>query len=475
MKEKNENKAQKAKIDPALVAQARTGDQSAFTALYEQTHTALYRSIRSMVHDEDLAWDILQDCYVKAFQSLDKLEADGAFLNWLRRIAVNETARQMSKRLPTTFTELAGDEEDEIQPELPDPDPEVQPELALDRQETSRLVREILAELPEQQQLIVGMRYYEDLSIKEIAELLHLTPGTIKTQLHFGRKKVETKVRALEKQGLKLYGLAPFPFLLALLRNLEPGEALGQKALSTVLAQAPTATAAAGAGSAAAFGTVDGEVVKVTAMTAGQAIRHGLAAKLAAGALALCVIGGGVWAGGKALKRESPNVGDPQPSVTDTELPTREPTDVTAEYIQTEGPTKPGEADSQLSFDTAESAYDYVLDQYRQALADPDFTAVAYPLVNADTVSKMAKRWSRYANDEVLYAIYQDIDGNGIQELIVLQPRADEVYEYGNKSICAIYTWNGSLPVELLGEIGYENDDLLTIYDSGLIRCVKNA
>jgi RNA polymerase sigma factor (sigma-70 family) len=341
MKEKNENKVQKAKIDPALVAKARTGDQSAFTELYEQTHTALYRSVRSMVHDEDLAWDILQDCYVKAFQSLDKLEADGAFLNWLRRIAVNETARQMSKRLPTTFTELAGDEEDEIQPELPDPDPEVQPELALDRKETSRLVREILAELPEQQQLIVGMRYYEDLSVKEISDLLNLAPSTVRAQLCFGRKKVETKVRALEKQGLKLYGLAPFPFLLALLRNLEPGEALGQKALSAVLTQAPAAAGSAATAGSAAFGAVDGEVVKLTAMTAGEAIRHGLAAKLAAGALTLCVIGGGIWAGSKALKRESPNVGDPQPSITDTELPTREPADVSTEPNQTEEPTKP--------------------------------------------------------------------------------------------------------------------------------------
>ncbi len=222
MKEKNENKTLRGNIDPALVAKAKAGDQSAVTELYEQTYTGLYRSIRSMVHDEDLAWDILQDTYLKAFQNLEKLDADGAFLSWLRRIAVNETARQMSKRLPTTFTELSSDEEDEAMPELPDLNPDVQPELALDRQETSRLVKEILAELPEQQQLVVGMRYYEDLSIKEIAELLHVTVGTVKAQLHFGRKKVETKVRALEQQGLKLYGLAPFPFLLALLRRMEP-------------------------------------------------------------------------------------------------------------------------------------------------------------------------------------------------------------------------------------------------------------
>ena len=488
MKEKNENKAQKAKIDPALVAQARAGDQSAFTALYEQTHTAIYRSIRSMVHDEDLAWDILQDCYLKAFQGLDKLEADGAFLTWLRRIAVNETASRMSKRLPVTFTEL-GDGEDETMPELPDPDPEVQPELALDRQETSRLVREILAELPEQQQLIVGMRYYEDLSIKEIAELLHLAPGTIKTQLHFGRKKVETKVRALEKQGLKLYGLAPFPFLLALLLNLEPGEALGQKALSTVLAQAPTATAAAGAGSAAAFGAVDGEVVKVTAMTAGQAIRHGLAAKLAAGALALCVIGGGIWAGSKALNRENPVIGDERLSVTETEHahPTQEPTTPTTESIRTEEPTEqteltisqqPTEPEPGTVLPAPDELYAPVLDQYRQALADPDFTPEAYPLVNPEIVSNLAQRWSRFAEDEIaLYASCYDIDGNGTQELIIARPDTEEVTSmiHGGKSIFAIYTWYNEAPVMLLGREDVALNDRVTIYDSGLILCVNNS
>ena len=102
MNERTEKKGSKAIIPPALVAEARGGDQAAFAELYERTNAALYRSIRSMVRDEDLAWDILQDGYLRAYQGLDKLETDGAFLPWLRRIAVNETARQMAKRLPPT-------------------------------------------------------------------------------------------------------------------------------------------------------------------------------------------------------------------------------------------------------------------------------------------------------------------------------------------------------------------------------------
>ena len=205
----------------ALVERAQAGDQSAFTELFDRTAPDLYRCIRAMTRDEELTWDIQQDTYLRAYRSLNTLEDNNAFFPWLRRIAANVTATQMSKRLPLSFSELDDDEENAI-PELPDPCIENQPELSLDRQETSRLVQEILATLPEEQHLILGMRYYDELSVKEIAELLHLAPGTVKAQLFHGRKKVETAVRTLEKQGVKLYGLSPLAFLLSLMRSLEP-------------------------------------------------------------------------------------------------------------------------------------------------------------------------------------------------------------------------------------------------------------
>ena len=331
MKEKNESKTLRGNIDPALVAKAKAGDQAAFSELYSQTCTGLYRSVCAMVHDEDLAWDIIQDSYLKAFQSLDKLEADGAFLSWLRRIAVNETARQTAKRLPLTFTELSGDGDDEFRPELPELDPDAQPELALDRKESARLVREILAELPEQQRLIVGMRYFEELDTNEIASLLHLAPSTVRVQLHAGRKKVETKVRALEQQGVKLYGLSPMPFLLALLRRIEPAEAAERKLLSTILSQTPAA------GSAAAAGAADAAALTATPVTV-SSFGHVLAGRLVAGVLAVALIGGGIFAGVKLLK--SNNTDEPyQPTTSATserlaETET-EPTEPTVRPTQT--------------------------------------------------------------------------------------------------------------------------------------------
>ena len=441
MKEKNENKT-RGSIDPALVAKAKAGDQSAVTALYEQTYTGLYRSIRSMVHDEDLAWDILQDSYLKAFQNLEKLEADGAFLSWLKRIAVNETARQMSKRLPTTFTELSSDEDDDAMPELPDLNPDNQPELALDRQETSRLVKEILAELPEQQQLVIGMRYYEDMDTKEIAELLHLAPSTVRVQLHAGRKKVETKVRALEQQGLKLYGLAPFPFLLALLRRMEPAEAAERKTLAAILSQAPAASSAVTAGGAAA----GAQAVKVTAMTAGQAIRHGLAAKLAAGALAVCMIGGGIFAGAKLLENKQPDRGDVQPTepvviasrkqtTTNSETPTESATALTEIATETDAPeeTVPEETASAPVSDP-EQEKEACLEALRKAVF------IGPVIAGEDKESTyVSNLWwpeldPEFATERNNQYYLEDLDGDGMPELLAYGDYADSldlfVYDY---------------------------------------------
>lgn len=311
-----ETKASKScgvKISPELVAEAKAGDQAAFAELYEQTSAELYRSVCSMVRDEDLAWDVLQDSYLRAWRGLVKLEANEAFLPWLRRIAVNVAVTTLSRRQPLRFTELAG-EENEAEPELPDLNPVTQPELALDRKESARLVKEILAGLPEEQQLIVGMRYYEDMSIQDISETLQIAPGTVKAQLFKGRKKVEAGVRAMEKQGVKLWGLAPMPFLLGLLRRLEPAAGAEKATLSAVLAEAPTAGSAAAAAA--------GETAAVTAMTAGQAFLHGLGTKLLAGALALTVIIGGGKLAYDALKKGSePPAGPERLTATETVAP----------------------------------------------------------------------------------------------------------------------------------------------------------
>ena len=74
-----------------LVAAARMGDQQAMTQLYEATNRKAYYLAVQLVKDEDQAWDILQDSYVKAFESLDSLADPEKFQSWLNMIVTNKS------------------------------------------------------------------------------------------------------------------------------------------------------------------------------------------------------------------------------------------------------------------------------------------------------------------------------------------------------------------------------------------------
>ena len=233
-KEPKNTPAAASEITAAVFARAVNKDKEALETIYEATCLEVYRTARAMVRDEDLALDIQQDTYVHAFTHLDQLRDPEKLLPWLRRIAVNETRAYFRRRKEVLFTELDDGEGESIS-EFSDISPDASPELSLDRKETRRLFREITDQLPDGQRLIIGMYYYEQMSVKEISELLNISPGSVRVQLLRGRKRLEQGVRQLEQRGVKLYGLSPLPFAAALLRRLAPAEAGEKKVLAGAL------------------------------------------------------------------------------------------------------------------------------------------------------------------------------------------------------------------------------------------------
>lgn len=275
-------------IAPALVRQAQSGNEEAFNELYQRSAAMIYRTIFSMVKDEDTAWDIHQNSYILAYRSLQKLEKPEAFLPWLRRIAVNEAVKTLKKEQPLRFTDLA--DEDGEEPQFAETRDSYQPEIALDRQESARLVREILEKLPQKQKLIVGMYYYEECSISEIAETLQVSQSTVKTHLRLGRMRVEAEVRRLEQEGVKLYGMPPMAFLVFLMHNLKPARLAGNGAAQAVLGDAavhaPVVLTAKAAGTGffhSALGKATAVILSAAVMLAGGVLAyHALNDKLEA-------------------------------------------------------------------------------------------------------------------------------------------------------------------------------------------------
>ena len=125
------------------------------------------------------------------------------------------------ERKQLLFSEMAPLDAEDAEIEFEDTNPDVMPDAVMDRQETARLLAEILDALPDDQRAVISMHYYEQMSVKEIADALDLNENTVWSRINYGRKKIKTQVLDLEKKGTKLYGLAPIPFLLMLLHKSE--------------------------------------------------------------------------------------------------------------------------------------------------------------------------------------------------------------------------------------------------------------
>lgn len=272
------------------VQKAMKGDQEAYTYLYEKTYTKCFYLARKFLNSEHTAQDIVQDAYVKAFKSLDTLEDPEKFPSWIGTIVSNLSKNELKRRKVTLFSETENENGQDISDTFVDDRVSVQPEVVMDQNETTRLMKEIIDTLTDEQRICVTMFYMEQMSVKEMASVLEVSENTVKSRLNYGRQKIKDKVLDLEKKGTKLYGLAPIPFFLLLLKeDVKAAQATQIPSMSAAVSSATKAvTTAAGTGS-----TVAGTTAATVAAGAGKGIATKVIAGIVAGTL---VVGGGAAA-----------------------------------------------------------------------------------------------------------------------------------------------------------------------------------
>lgn len=167
---------------------------------------------------------MLQDAYIKAFSKLDQLKEPDAFPGWLGRIVANTAKNKLARNEPLLFSDVGTDEDAEgFEYRIEDETIENQPELSYTKQEVRDLVHELIGSLSEEQRMCILLFYIEGASIKEIAATLDCSENTVKSRLNYGRKNLKAKAEQLQKKGYRLYGVAPLPLLLFLLRTQEAG------------------------------------------------------------------------------------------------------------------------------------------------------------------------------------------------------------------------------------------------------------
>lgn len=230
---------------------AKEGKEEGYEFLYHQTYQKCYYVALKYMKQEDAAADVVQDAYIKAFSSLDQLQDPEKFAGWLSRIVATKALDELRKKKAVLFSQLQADNEEISMEELlADARIDTQPELALDQEETSRLVREMIDTLSEEQRMCIVMFYIEQIPVKNIAQILGVSENTVKSRLKYGRDKIEDKVLELEKKGTKLYGIAPFPFFLYLLLHESMSAKAAPVSLDVIL-KAKTVPVKSGKGIAA--------------------------------------------------------------------------------------------------------------------------------------------------------------------------------------------------------------------------------
>ncbi|MFM7701028.1 MAG: RNA polymerase sigma factor [Bacteroidota bacterium] len=156
----------------------------AFTKLMERYRKALYWHIRRMVLDHDETDDLLQNTFIRCYQSLDRFEARSGLYTWLYRIATNLCLSHLSQKKRRRMLSLS-DDAVRLEAELK----RVTPQERMGSPEY--LLEKALLKLPPKQRLVFQMRYYDELPYEQMSEILGTSEGALKASYHLAFKKVE--------------------------------------------------------------------------------------------------------------------------------------------------------------------------------------------------------------------------------------------------------------------------------------------
>jgi RNA polymerase sigma-70 factor (ECF subfamily) len=181
--------------DAALVARARDGDRAAFDELVLRHEDRVYNMALRMLGNPDDALDLAQEVFLSAYRALKGFESKALFSTWLYRVTVNRCRDEMRRRATvkhTRPTRLGGPDADD--PAADPPARTASPEEAAASREATAIVAAAVAALPDEAREAIVLRDVEGLAYEEIADVLDLPVGTVRSRLHRARLDLKGKL-----------------------------------------------------------------------------------------------------------------------------------------------------------------------------------------------------------------------------------------------------------------------------------------
>lgn len=271
------------------VTAAQNGDSEALNTLFNAFYNDVYYFALKTVKDDDLACDITQETFVEIINTLEKLEEPVAFVSWMKKITYHQCTRYFKKKKDV----LVDEDEDgnTVFDTLTEERAEFIPDEALDKEDFRQTIMSMIDKLSDEQRAAVMMYYFDELTVKQIAEIQDVSEGTVKSRLSYARKSIKGSVEEYEKKNnIKLHSFAFLPLLLWLFRGYF-AETMSTASAQTVAAGISSATGAAISVSA---GTGAAAAVTATATGIGAKIASiPVVAKVVAGIVAAAIVVGG--------------------------------------------------------------------------------------------------------------------------------------------------------------------------------------
>jgi RNA polymerase sigma-70 factor (ECF subfamily) len=184
--------------DRRLIAECLGGRRDAFGELVSRYQARLYNAALRLVQSPDDAADVVQDAFLSAYQALHTFKGDAEFFTWLYRIAFNTAISLKRKKRPAISLE-ANKGETGIDPD--DPSEYVKPGAALERTEDERQLGDAIARLSPEHREVLLLKDIEGLKYEDIAELLEVPIGTIRSRLHRARLELRELLVPLDERS----------------------------------------------------------------------------------------------------------------------------------------------------------------------------------------------------------------------------------------------------------------------------------
>lgn len=173
--------------DKILVDRVKNGDREAFTTLMERYQQKVFQTSMGFLHNQADAEDLTQEVFIKSYKSMKSFRGESSFGTWIYRITVNKAINQLRRNKLRAFAGL-----DAIKGE--DSTADTNADAPLLRKEQKEQIKKALTRLNNTQKKVFVLFYYQELNLKEVAEVLELSPKATESLLFRARKKLQKEL-----------------------------------------------------------------------------------------------------------------------------------------------------------------------------------------------------------------------------------------------------------------------------------------